>query len=92
MFVQAACRPLEVSMVAGDQDGSIFTKAFLAAQKRGIWAKIALTLLDQLFVMNFASLALSPPLRESFTPMTSETSPFPGLRVYDSFDDMFIQT
>lgn len=94
--VQAACRPIEESSVAGNQMGSIFTNAYIAAQNRGLVKNLALTALDHIFVLNVASIvACSHAIFDSskrFTPMSAPSPKFNGFKFFDSFGDMHLQT
>ena len=85
--IQAACRPSETSSVSENQHGSVFTKAFVAAQSKGLPEKCILTFLDHFFVLNIVSFALSP-LKDQFTPLSSIHASFGDFRFFDSFDDM----
>ena len=89
--IQAACRPTEECRVADDQLSSIFTTKFVDAQKRSPYAKMLLTVLDHLPVINAVSIANSPILHP-FTPISSDCTPFDGFTFFDSFDDMHLKT
>lgn len=84
--IQAACGPYERPMVAKDQLGSVFTRAFVAAQDRSCFEKAVLTFLDHVFILNWVGIALSP---SDFSPITYG-HPFGGIKFFDSFDDMYL--
>ena len=86
--IQAACHPSETSTVSDNQRGSIFTKAFVAAQSKRLPEKYILTLLDHFLVLNFVCIASSPPFKDQFTPMSSSHAQFGDFHLFDSFDDM----
>ena len=85
--IQAACGTLEKSTVASNQQSSVFTRDFVAAQKRSTSENLFRTAVDYLF------LNIPMPL-SSFTPISSKNAPteFCGMKFYDSFDDMIVQT
>ena len=89
--VQASCRPTETCSVTENQLGSVFTTAFVAAQYRSTFEKFVLSLVDHIFVVNVVSMGCSRG-RDSFTPMSSKCGPFAGIKFFDSFDDMYLQT
>jgi hypothetical protein len=78
-------------MIAKSQLCSTFTESFIDAQRRTPFEKLVLTAIDHLFVLNIVSLACYPQ-RNSFTPMSSSTPPFAGIRFFDSFDEMHLKT
>jgi hypothetical protein len=89
--IQAACRPSETSMVADSQLGSVFTKAFVAAQSKSVFEKFILTVIDHFLVLNVVSIASSP-VRRRFTPLSSEYAPFGDFKFFDSFDEMHLKS
>ena len=89
--IQAACRPVEESMIASNQLSSFFTRAFIAAQSKTTFEKLCITFFDHLFVFNFPSFLRSPILNP-FTPMKSVQPPFADIKFFDSFDDMHLVT
>ena len=89
--IQASCRPVELSRVAGNQLCSVFTRAFVAAQNKSSLEKYFLSALDHAFVLNFVSLAYAP-IQHPFTPISSDLAPFGDIKFFDSFDDMFLKT
>ena len=89
--IQSACRPIEESMIANNQQSSFFTRVFVAAQSKTTFEKLCITFFDHLFVFNFPSLLCSPFLHP-FTPMKSGEPPFAGIKFFDSFDDMHLVT
>ena len=89
--IQAACRPIEESMIASNQLSSFFTRAFVAAQSKTTFEKLCITFFDHLFVFNFPSFLCSPIIHR-FTPMKSVQPPFADVKFFDSFDDMHLVT
>ena len=89
--VQAACRPVEESMIANNQMSSFFTRAFVAAQSKSTFEKMCISFFDHLFVFGFPSFFCSPFLHP-FTPMRSDQPPFADVKFFDSFDDMYLET
>ena len=89
--IQAACGPSESTAVSSNQLSSVFTRAFVAAQSRLDFEKFVLTLLDHLFVLNLVSIASSP-RGHQFSPMHSKAAPFAGIKFFDSFDEMHLNT
>ena len=89
--IQAACRPVEESIIASNQLSSFFTRAFIAAQSKTTFEKLCITFFDHLFVFNFPSFLCSP-IRNPFTPMKSVQPPFADIKFFDSFDDMHLVT
>ena len=86
--IQAACRSTEICKVAKDQLTSVFTKAFVSAQCLSLGKKVALSILDHAFVLNFVSIARS----DEFTPVSSKYAPFGNIKFFDSFDDMYLKS
>ena len=84
--IQAACHPSESCSVSTNQRGSVFTKAFVAAQSKRLTEKCILTFFDHFLVLNVVSIASSP--KDNFNPLRSAHAPFGGFQVFDSFDDM----
>ena len=89
--IQAACRPAEESLIARNQLSSLFTRSFIAAQSKTTFEKLCISFFDHIFVFNFPSLLCSS-LRRPFTPLRSHQPPFAGVKFFDSFDDMHLQT
>ncbi|CAI8023794.1 hypothetical protein GBAR_LOCUS13890 [Geodia barretti] len=89
--IQAACRPIEDSMIASNQRSSFFTRAFVAAQSKTTFEKFCFTFFDHVFVFNVTSFLCSPILHP-FTPMKSDEMPFAGIQFFDSFDGMYLET
>ena len=76
--VQAACRPVKNSMVASNQQSSVFTRAFIAAQSKSPLEKLVLSAIDHALVLSIVSIACSP-IRHPFTPISSDLAPQPAL-------------
>ena len=89
--IQAACRALERCNVASNQESSVFTRAFVAAQNTSFFKKLALSVLDHAFVLNVVSIFQSRQAG-SCSPVSSQYAPFGGIKFYDSFDDMYLKT
>ena len=89
--IQASCRPAERCSIAENQLSSVFTRAFVAAQNRSTFEKFILSLLDHLFVLNIISITCSSH-ELTFTPISSKCAPFAGIKFFNSFDDMYLQT
>ena len=83
--VQAACRPVESSMVASNQCSSVFTRDFIAAQSKSSFEKVLLSAIDHLLVLSVVSIACSP-IQRPFTPISTDLAPFGGIKFFDSFD------
>lgn len=90
--IQAACRPNEKCGVTDSQLCSTFTREFIDAMNRNLFEKLFISTVDHLLVGNFVSMWCSRPAGESFTPLSSDHTPFPGFRFFNSFDDMLLQT
>ena len=88
--IQAACRPVEPSMVASSQLSSIFTRAFVAAQSKSFVEKMILAFIDHAFVLQVVSFATHSGYHDQFTPISSVCTPFGGIKFFNSFDDMYL--
>ena len=86
--IQAACRAEELSIVADNQCESVFTRAFFDAQDMSLLKKFANAVIDHIVVLQLKSLTMT----NDFTPVSTEKPPFGGLKFFDSFDDMYLQT
>ena len=89
--IQAACRALEGCNVASNQESSVFTRAFVAAQNTSFFEKLALSVIDHAFVLNVVSIFRSRQAG-SCSPISSQFAPFAGIKFFDSFDDMYLKT
>ena len=94
--IQAACQPFEKSNVADSQEGSVFTKYFVAAQSQTLFKKLFLSLIDHFMVLQFVTIA-NDPFRGSLNynrhiPMCTQCAPFAGIQFFDTFEDMYLTT
>ena len=88
--IQAACRALENCTVARNQESSVFTRAFVAAQNTSFSEKVALSVIDHVFVLNIVSILRSRQVPRAYSPVSSQFAPFGGIKFFDSFDDMYL--